>query len=120
MFGDEVLAKAILGRLLHYCDVVSINGPSYRLANRLAAIDRVTAAWTAGWAGTHRTMRMPGSGDISSLSAVRTSRASCRARPHPASVVKASLVHLSTSAAWDISLKTSSIICSEGNTSRLS
>lgn len=27
-FGDEVLATAILDRLLHHCDVISINGPS--------------------------------------------------------------------------------------------
>jgi DNA replication protein DnaC len=39
VFGDEVLATAILDRLLHHCDVISINGPSYRLKNRLAAID---------------------------------------------------------------------------------
>ncbi|MGW6263572.1 IS21-like element helper ATPase IstB [Streptomyces sp. NPDC055085] len=42
VFGDEVLATAILDRLLHHCDVVSINGPSYRLKNRLAAIERDT------------------------------------------------------------------------------
>ncbi|MFJ9718515.1 IS21-like element helper ATPase IstB [Streptomyces sp. NPDC101213] len=41
-FGDEVLATAILDRLLHHCDVISINGPSYRLKNRLAAIERDT------------------------------------------------------------------------------
>lgn len=40
MFGDEVLATAILDRLLHHCDVISINGPSYRLTNRLQAIER--------------------------------------------------------------------------------
>lgn len=39
VFGDEVLATASLDRLLHHCDVVAINGPSYRLKNRLAAID---------------------------------------------------------------------------------
>ncbi|MEQ4306288.1 IS21-like element helper ATPase IstB [Plantactinospora sp. B6F1] len=39
VFGDEVLATAILDRLLHHCDVVAINGPSYRLKNRLTAID---------------------------------------------------------------------------------
>ena len=44
IFGDEVLATAILDRLLHHCDVVSINGPSYRLKNRLAAIERETDA----------------------------------------------------------------------------
>lgn len=40
VFGDEVLATAILDRLLHHCEVVSINGPSYRLKNRPAAIER--------------------------------------------------------------------------------
>jgi DNA replication protein DnaC len=28
-----VLATASLDRLLHHCDVISINGPSYRLKN---------------------------------------------------------------------------------------
>lgn len=40
VFGDEVLATAILDRLLHHCEVISINGPSYRLKNRLQAIER--------------------------------------------------------------------------------
>ena len=35
VFGDEVLATAILDRLLHHCDVLAINGPSYRLKDRL-------------------------------------------------------------------------------------
>ena len=39
VFGDEVLATAILDRLLHHCDVIAINGPSYRLKNRLAAVE---------------------------------------------------------------------------------
>ncbi|BAU87885.1 istB ATP binding domain-containing protein [Streptomyces laurentii] len=42
VFGDEVLATAILDRLLHHRDVVSMNSPSYRLKNRLAAIERDT------------------------------------------------------------------------------
>jgi DNA replication protein DnaC len=42
VFGDEVLATAILDRLLHHCEVVSINGNSYRLKNRLQAINRDT------------------------------------------------------------------------------
>ena len=42
VFGDEVLATAILDRLLHHCEVVSINGNSYRLKNRLQAIERET------------------------------------------------------------------------------
>ncbi|WP_371656753.1 MULTISPECIES: IS21-like element helper ATPase IstB [unclassified Streptomyces] len=44
VFGDEVLATAILDRLLHHCDVIAINGPSYRLKNRLQAIERDTDA----------------------------------------------------------------------------
>ena len=35
VLSDDVLATAILDRLLHHCDVVSINGPSYRLKDRL-------------------------------------------------------------------------------------
>jgi DNA replication protein DnaC len=35
VLGDEVLASAILDRLLHHCNVVNINGPSYRLKDRL-------------------------------------------------------------------------------------
>ena len=34
VFGDDVLATAILDRLLHHCDVVSITGPSWRLKDR--------------------------------------------------------------------------------------
>ena len=34
VFADDILAGAILDRLLHHCDVVAINGPSYRLKNR--------------------------------------------------------------------------------------
>ncbi|MFJ5279651.1 IS21-like element helper ATPase IstB [Streptomyces parvulus] len=40
VLGDEVLATAILDRLLHHCEVISINGPSYQLKNRLKAIER--------------------------------------------------------------------------------
>ena len=28
--GDEVIASAVLDRLLHHCHVIAINGPSYR------------------------------------------------------------------------------------------
>jgi DNA replication protein DnaC len=35
VFGDEVLAAAILDRLLHHAEVISINGPSYRLKDRM-------------------------------------------------------------------------------------
>ncbi|MDP9612928.1 hypothetical protein JOF35_005205 [Streptomyces demainii] len=39
---------AILDRLLHHCEVISINGPSYRLKNRLKAIERETK-WPDIW-----------------------------------------------------------------------
>lgn len=35
VFGDDVLASAILDRLLHHAHVVSISGPSYRLKDRM-------------------------------------------------------------------------------------
>lgn len=35
VFGDEVLATAILDRLLHHAEVLSIKGPSYRLKDRM-------------------------------------------------------------------------------------
>jgi DNA replication protein DnaC len=36
VFADEVLATAILDRLLHHCHVISVNGPSWRLKGRIA------------------------------------------------------------------------------------
>lgn len=36
LFGDAVLASAILDRLLHLSHVFAINGPSYRLKDKLA------------------------------------------------------------------------------------
>jgi DNA replication protein DnaC len=36
LLGDEVLATALLDRLLHHAEVVTINGPSYRMKDRLA------------------------------------------------------------------------------------
>jgi len=47
VFGDEVLATAILDRLLHHCEVIAINGPSYRLKNRLAAVSAAVKTATA-------------------------------------------------------------------------
>jgi DNA replication protein DnaC len=35
VFGDDALATAILDRLLHHAEVVTINGPSYRIKDRL-------------------------------------------------------------------------------------
>ena len=38
VLGDDILATAILDRLLHHCEVLAINGPSYRLRNRMNLI----------------------------------------------------------------------------------
>lgn len=38
ILGDDVLATAILDRLLHHSHVLSINGPSYRLKDRLKLV----------------------------------------------------------------------------------
>ncbi|WP_129670220.1 IS21-like element helper ATPase IstB [Phytoactinopolyspora endophytica] len=40
IFTDEVLATAILDRFLHHCDVITINGPSWRLKDRLANLEQ--------------------------------------------------------------------------------
>ena len=38
VLGDDILATAILDRLLHHCEVLPINGPSYRRRNRMNLI----------------------------------------------------------------------------------
>jgi DNA replication protein DnaC len=40
LFGEEVLAAAILDRLLHDAEVLTINGPSYRLRGRLEVMEK--------------------------------------------------------------------------------
>ena len=45
VFCDDVLATAILDRLLHHCEVLSINGPSYRLKHRLTALGGQDPTW---------------------------------------------------------------------------
>jgi DNA replication protein DnaC len=35
LLGDDVLASALLDRLLHHAEVITINGPSYRMKDRL-------------------------------------------------------------------------------------
>jgi DNA replication protein DnaC len=39
-FGEEVLAATILDRLLHDAEVLTINGPSYRLRGRLEGVEK--------------------------------------------------------------------------------
>ena len=43
--GEEVLATAILDRLLHHCDVLSINGSSYRLKDRFLTPPEPPMPW---------------------------------------------------------------------------
>lgn len=40
IFSDNVIAAAILDRLLHHCTVINIKGESYRLKNRLNSFRR--------------------------------------------------------------------------------
>jgi DNA replication protein DnaC len=35
MFGDDVIASAILDRLLHHCHIIPTNGPCYRIKDKL-------------------------------------------------------------------------------------
>lgn len=35
MFGDDVIAPAILDRLLHHCHIIPTSGPSYRIKDKL-------------------------------------------------------------------------------------
>ena len=39
IFGDPVIANAILDRLLHHSHIVSIIGPSYRVKDVLDSLD---------------------------------------------------------------------------------
>jgi len=43
LLGDEVLATALLDRLLHHAELITINGRSYRMRERMAS-DRVERA----------------------------------------------------------------------------
>lgn len=48
LFGEEVMAAAILDRLLHDAEVLTINGPSYRLRGRLEALAQDGASGEGG------------------------------------------------------------------------
>jgi len=59
LFGDEILAVAILDRLLHDAEILTINGPSWRLRGRgdLLASPANTAEYDEN--GTTDTPRQP-------------------------------------------------------------
>ncbi len=44
VFGDDTVAAAMIGRLVHHAEVISLKGDSYRM--RGATSDRVPAANT--------------------------------------------------------------------------
>lgn len=44
LLGDEVLATALLDRLLHHAEVLTINGRSYRMKERLPTINQANQA----------------------------------------------------------------------------
>ena len=39
VFTDDVLATAILDRFLHHCEVITINGPSWRMKDKNLTTD---------------------------------------------------------------------------------
>lgn len=53
LLGDEVLASALLDRLLHHAEVITINGRSYRLRERLRG-DEAGLASASGGSGVGR------------------------------------------------------------------
>jgi DNA replication protein DnaC len=44
LFGDPVIATAMLDRLLHHCKVINITGHSYRLRQHAFAKPTLTAS----------------------------------------------------------------------------
>jgi DNA replication protein DnaC len=59
LFGDEVLAAAILDRLLHDAEVLTINGPSWRLRGHGDILERRSDAAKDGAGGPTDTPRSP-------------------------------------------------------------
>jgi DNA replication protein DnaC len=43
LLGDDVLASALLDRLLHHAEVIAINGPSYRMKDPLPLLQAQAA-----------------------------------------------------------------------------
>ena len=51
LLGDEVLATALLDRLLHHAEIVTIHGRSYRMRERMAGDTPATAEASGGGSG---------------------------------------------------------------------
>lgn len=52
LLGDEVLAMALLDRLLHHAEVIAINGPSYRMRERQISLAPLTSLPQPGTLGS--------------------------------------------------------------------
>ena len=65
LVGDEVLATAILDRLLHHCHVIQIDGRSFRLRDMGQKLDeplgqgRPSPPWPSKWVNYHPTPLNP-------------------------------------------------------------
>ena len=44
VFGDDVMAAALIDRLLHHCHIVNIRGNSYRMRQHRYLVGRLAAA----------------------------------------------------------------------------
>ena len=44
LLGDDVLASALLDRLIHHAEIVAINGRSYRMRQRVPADAKPTVS----------------------------------------------------------------------------
>src|SRR5690606_36206972 len=65
IFGDEVMAAALIDRLLHHCNIVSIRGNSYRMRHhtelyRALAAERKAPAPAPGRKASRREAPTPG------------------------------------------------------------
>ena len=49
IFGDDVIASAMLDRFLHHCHVLSLKGESYRMKSRNRRTTRLRANQHSGW-----------------------------------------------------------------------
>jgi hypothetical protein len=54
ILGDEVMAAALIDRLLHYCHIVNIRGNSYRMRQHRELASRLAGAPPRAGADRHR------------------------------------------------------------------
>ena len=69
--GNEVLATALLDRLLHHAEAISIHGQSYRMRNRLATSKSKAGGQPARKGGTPSEGRLIGDAVLGHLTLAR-------------------------------------------------